>query len=56
MRYVYRCPRCGVTTEKSRKVEERHDPVECVECKAPMVLAPAAVAPSFPGAASWRDH
>jgi putative FmdB family regulatory protein len=52
--YTYRCPRCGCTTEKTRKVEERNQPVPCAECPSFMEAAPASPAPYFPGAATWR--
>lgn len=56
MIYVYECPRCAVTTEQQRKLEERDEPVECVECHATMTRVPTAPAPTFPGADSWRGR
>lgn len=55
--YVYECPRCNVTTERSRKVDDRNkDLPECPECHHAMPLAVTAPQGSFPGADSWRSR
>lgn len=30
--YVYKCPNCGATKERTRKVADRDKPLMCLEC------------------------
>lgn len=53
--YVYECPRCKVTTERTAKIDDRDkDLPDCPECHHSMPRVMTAPQGNFPGADSWR--
>lgn len=53
--YEFKCPRCGVTAERQKKIADMDkDPPTCVECNQTMQRVVALVARHFPGASNWH--